>query len=237
MSSTRLLADGEGGDRPVASAAMRIPLAAKLYLLSCHDRSGRTRISPARLELGLGGALLLELVRSGRVGLVGEQVIVLDRTPVGDPLLDHALAELGADARPRDPDHWVRHLARHARAAVERRLVACGLLRVDDHRVLGLFPVHHAHQTDSSVEHELVQRMNETVVFGRPADPETAALVSLAAAVGLERCLFPRSDRRAVLQRMAEIADGEWVGRAVHHAIEAQDAALGIEAGAGGAAP
>jgi Golgi phosphoprotein 3 GPP34 len=221
----------------VASAASHIPLAAKLYLLSCHDRSGRTRISAARLELGLGGALLLELVRAGRVGLVDEHVVVVDRTPVGDPLLDHALAELVADPRPRDPDHWVRHLARHARAAVEKRLVTSGLLRVDDHRVLGLFPVHHAHQTDSSLEHELVERMNEAVVLGRPPDPETAALLSLAAAVGLERCLFPRSDRRAVLRRMEEIADGEWVGRAVHHAIEAQDAALGIEAGTGGAAP
>jgi hypothetical protein len=216
---------------------MRIPLAARLYLLSCHDRSGRTRISTARLELGLGGALLLELVRSGRVGLVDEHVVVVDSTPMGDPMLDHALAELTADPRPREPDHWVRHLARHARAAVERRLVSSGLLRVDDHRVLGLFPVHHAHQTDSTFEHELVERMNESVVLGRPADPETAALVSLVAAVGLERCLFPRSDRRAVQQRMEEIAHGEWVGKAVHHAIEAQDAALGIEAGTGGAAP
>jgi hypothetical protein len=221
----------------VAPAASRIPLAAKLFLVSCHDVSGRTRISPAHLELGLGGALLLELVQSGRVDLVDEHIVLVDRTPLGDPLLDGALAAVSSDTRSRDPDHWVRHLARGSRTAVERRLVTSGLLRVDDHRVLGLFPVHHAHHTDGTIEHELLERMQDAVVLGRPPDRETAALVSLALGVGLERCLFPRSDLRAVRHRMEEIADGEPVGAAVRHAIGAQDAALGIESCAGGAAP
>ena len=58
--------------------------------------------------------------------------------------------------------------------------------------------------------------------------------MSLALAVGLERCLFPRSDRRAIRHRMEDIADGR-VGRpdAVRHTIEAQDVALGIEPTAG----
>lgn len=220
----------------MATVASHVPLAAKLLLLSCHDRSGRPRIPPVHLDLGLGGAHLLELAQSGRLGLANGQVAVLDRTPVGDPLVDRALAELAATP-PRDPEHWVRHLARGARSAVERRLVEAGLLRVDDHRVLGLFPVHHAHHVDSTLERELVERMQDVVVLARPADPETAGLVSLALATGLEQCLFPRSDQRAVRERMKEIADGEWVGRAVRHAIDAQDAALGIETGSGGAAP
>jgi hypothetical protein len=216
----------------------RVPLAAELFLVSCHKVTGRARIATTHLDLGLGGALLLELVLRGRVELIDDHVVVVDRSSSGDPLLDGALAAVADDARPRSPDHWIRHLARGTRAAVKRRLVASGILEeVDDHRVLGLFPVHHTHQADGRLEHEPVERLHDAVVLGRPPDRETAALVSLALAVGLEQCLFPRSDRRAVRHRMEEIAEGEWVGVAVRHSIDAQDAALGIESGAGGAAP
>ena len=214
----------------------RAPLAAELFLVTCHEATGRTRIPTAHLDLGLGGALLLELVLRGCVELVDEHVVV-GHSSTGDPLLDGALTAVAREPRPRSPDHWIRYLARGARAAVERRLVESGILEVDDHRVLGLFPVHHTHQTDSRLEDELVERLHDAVVLGRPPDPDTTALTSLALAVGLERCLFPRSDRRAIRQRMEEIAEGEWVGPAVRHIVDAQDAALGIESGIGGAAP
>ncbi|WP_214370383.1 GOLPH3/VPS74 family protein [Pseudonocardia sp. H11422] len=211
----------------------RLPLAAELFLVTCHEVTGRTRIPATHLDLGLGGALLLELVLDGRIALVDRHVAVVDRTPLADPLLDRALAEVSGDPKPREPDHWVRHLARGARSAVENRLVSSGVLQVDDHRVLGLIPVHHRHQTDTRIEHELVDRLHDVVILGRPPAQEIAALVSLALAVGLEQCLFPRSDRRAIRHRMREIADGEWVGVAVRHSIDAVNAALGIETASG----
>jgi hypothetical protein len=223
--------------RPTVGAVSRLPLAAELFLLSCHEVTGRARIAAARLDLGLGGALLLDLELHGRVALGDGHVVVVDPGPPGDPLLDAALRAVAGDPRPRGPEHWVRHLARGARAAVERRLVASGVLEVDDHRVLGVFPVHHTHPADGRLEHELVERLHAAVVLQRPVDRRTSALASLALAVGLDRCLFPRADRRAVRRRLAEIARDEPVGAAVRHLVDAQDAALGIESGAGGAAP
>ena len=223
----------------VAPAASRIPLAAKLFLLTCHDVSGRPRISPARLELGLGGALLLDLVQSARVDLVDEHVVVgrphASRRPAAGPAPS---VDLSAETRPRDPDHWVRHLARGSRTAVERssRHVRAAP-RSTTTACSGCSPSTTRTSTDSTLEHELVERMKEAVVLGRPADRETAALVSLALAVGLERCLFPRSDLRAVRQRMEEIAGEDGSVRA----RPARDRGTGRGArhrsGAGGAAP
>jgi hypothetical protein len=210
-----------------------VTLAEDLFLLVCHDATGRARISTTYLDLGLGGALLLDLALRGRVALVDSHVAVVDRTPVGDPLLDAALSTVAGDAKRHEPDYWVRHLARGTRAAVQHRLVAAGVLLVEDHKVLGVIPVHHTHQIDGRIEHDLVRRLHDAVVLGNPASRETAAVVSLALAVGLERHLFPRSDRRAIRQRMEGIAAGEWVGAAVRHAIDAVNAALGIEAGRG----
>jgi Golgi phosphoprotein 3 GPP34 len=213
-----------------------VTLAEDLFLLVCHEASGRARISTAYLDLGLGGALLLNLVLRERITLVDDHVAVVDHALLGDPLLDAALGAIAEDVRSREPEYWVRHLAKGARAAVQSRLVAAGVLQRDDHNVLGVIPVHHTHQIDGRIEHELVQRLHDAVVLDHTASRETAALVSLALAVGLEQHLFPRSDRRAIRRRMHEIADGDWVGAAVKHAIDAVNAALGITAGSNAAA-
>jgi hypothetical protein len=102
------------------------------------------------------------------------------------------------------------------------------VLRVENARILGLIPRHHRQPADDRLEHELLDHLSDAIVLGRPPSPETAALISLALAVGLERHLFPRSDRRPVQLRMREIAEGEWVGDAVRQATLALDAALGI---------
>jgi Golgi phosphoprotein 3 (GPP34) len=203
-------------------------LAEELYLLADDSTTGRPLIDRAHLDLGLGGALLLDLALRDRVAEVDAHVVVSDPTPTGDPLLDGALATLSAATRAHDPEHWVRHLARGARHAVQDRLLTAGVLRRDDHKVLGLIPVHRTHEADGRLHHKLVDHLHDAVVLGHRPSRETAALASLALAVGLERHLFPRSDRRAVAQRLAEIAEGRWVGSAVRHTIDAVNATLGI---------
>jgi len=203
-------------------------LAADLYLLACDETTGRPRIPVTYLDLGLGGALLLDLVVRGRVALADGYVTVVDRAPVGEPLLDGVLTTIAAAGKPHEPERWVDTLARGARSAVQRGLVTAGVLAADDHRVLGVLPVHHTHQVDDRIEQSLMDRLRDAVVLGRPPSPHTTAVVSLALAVGLDRHLFPRADRRAVRQRMEQIAADEWVGAAVRHTVGAIEAALGI---------
>jgi golgi phosphoprotein 3 len=210
-----------------------VTLAEDLYLLSSDGATGRLLIDTTQLDLGLGGAQLLDLVLQQRVALVDDHVAVTDRTQTDDPLLDTALAAVADHARAHEPEYWVRHLARGAHHAVQDRLVAAGVLRRDDHKVLGVIPVHRTPEADHRLHHELVDHLHDAVVLGRVPSRETAALASLALAVGLERHLFPRSDRRAVRHRMAEVAesecaDGRWVSAAVRHTIDAVNAAMGI---------
>ena len=203
-------------------------LAEYLFLLADDDATGSLLIEHTFLDLGLGGALLMDLVLRRRVTLVESHVAVVDPAPTGDRLLDTALSAIAGDTKARQPDYWVRHLAKGVRHAVQDRLVASGALRTDDHRLLGLIPVHRTPQADGRLEHELVDHLHDAVVLGRSASPETAALASLALAVGLERFLFPRCDRNAIQHRMKEIAGTEWVAQAVGQAIGAVNAALGI---------
>jgi Golgi phosphoprotein 3 (GPP34) len=205
-----------------------VTLAEDLFLLACDDETGRPFVPPHLLDLGLAGALLFDLVAQERVALANEHVVVSDPEPTGDRLLDTALDTIAGAAKPHDPEYWVRHLAKGTRGAVQERLIAAGVLRLENHKVLGMFPVHWAHEIDQRIERDLLDRLCEAVVLERPADPETAALASLALAIELEWHLFPRSDRRAVQRRVQEIAGDHWVGRAVRQRVLAIDAALGI---------
>jgi hypothetical protein len=82
------------------------------------------------------------------------------------------------------------------------------------------------------LHHELEDHLQDAVVLNHSPSRQTAALASLALAVGLDANLFPRSDHRAVRLRMAEVAgecpECEWVADTVHRAVDASDAALGI---------
>ena len=86
------------------------------------------------------------------------------------------------------------------------------------------------------MHHELIGHLHDCGGT-RPTPPssETSALALLALAVGLDRHLFPLSDRQAIRTRLREIAtecaDGSWVGAAVAGAVNAMDAAIGITPG------
>ena len=213
-----------------------VTLAEDLYLLACDDTTGRSVIDRAHLDLGLGGALLLDLALQQRIRLVDGHLAVTRDPPTGEPLLDSALAAVARQSRAHGPDHWVHHLARGANRAVQDRLVDVGVLQRDDHRILRVFPLHRTHETDGRLHHELLDHLHDTVVLGHPASAETSALALLALAVGLDRHLFPRSDRQAIRSRMQEVAAGcageAWAAAAVAGAVNAVDAARGITPGA-----
>jgi Golgi phosphoprotein 3 (GPP34) len=206
-----------------------VTLAEDLYLLATNGATGRLLIDTAHLDLGLGGALLLDLALRGHVELADSQVVVTGGTPTEDPLLDTALTTIAGETKRHGPDHWVHHLARGAHRAVQDHLVDVGVLQRDDERLLHVIPVHRTHESDGRLHHELQQQLNGAVVLGRPPSRETAALAALVLAVGLERHLFPRSDRHEIRRRMAEIADGGWVAPAVAGAVTVVDVALGLQ--------
>lgn len=208
-----------------------VTLVEDLFLLATDASTGRPLIDTTHLDLGLGGALLLDLVLQQRLAPRDSHVMVTDPRPTGDPLLDRVLSEIAA-AKPHEPGHWVRHLTHGLYHIVRDRLVEAGVLCRDDHKVFGIIPIHRTHETDGRLHTELEDHLQDAVVLNHSPSRQTAALASLALAVGLDANLFPRSDHRAVRRRMAEVAgqcpECEWVADTVHRAVDASDAALGI---------
>ncbi len=203
-----------------------VTLAEELFLLAHDSSSGKAKIGSTELDLGLAGALLLELSLAERVGVEDGRVRVIDPGPLGDSLLDAALAKIANEPRPRRPQSWVTRLKGGIRDAVCDRLVEAGVLGLTRHKAAGIFAVRRVPEADGTVKREVMARLHDVVVQGASPQPRTAALVSLTLACGMPGKLFPGADRGQVKRRMRQIAEGEWVGPAVKKSIDAVNAAI-----------
>jgi hypothetical protein len=202
---------------------------AELLLLIAYDDAGNRIGRSQAVDLGLAGAVLADLAIAGRVDVADRKVRVVDPTPTGHPVLDDALAGLAAERRLRRPSDQVRVLSRGLRDKVLERLVGDGVLRLEQDRVLWVFPRRRYPSTtglEPVAETDARGRLRLAVDGAGPVDPRTAALCGLVKAVRLEKAVFPDRSRREVRRRLTAIADSDWASEAVRKAIAEVEAAV-----------
>ena len=105
------------------------PLANDFFWLAHDHRTGRPRLRPRALAVGLAAALLGEVVVAGAIELRGGRFMVRDEVPPPEMLAQRIYAEVLADAR-RSPRTWVEALSPTAESWVADRLHRDGQLRV-----------------------------------------------------------------------------------------------------------
>lgn len=216
-----------------------VSLVDELTLLAFDDYTGRNRAP--HLELGLGGAILLELTLAERIDVEGGRIRVLDPSPIGERFCDGALRTLATE-KPRKPAAVVQRTGRGLKRPVCDDLVARGVLRHQRERALGIFPFSRHLPNQPSVEADARARLNAALDRGAAVDARTAALASLVYAVQLGRVVFPDRRQRDVRKTLKAIAEGSWAGEATRKAVEAAQAAVSAAilastaASAGGAA-
>lgn len=209
-------------------------LAEDLLLLLTDDASGRGVVDSQKTDLGLAGAVLLELAERGRVEVSGAggpvragRLLVRDGAPTGDAVLDEALRRIQAKG-PKKPKDLLRGLAKGLRAELLGRLVDRGVLRRQEQRLLGLIP-RQAHPTrDAGPEAASRRALHDVLVAGRPPVPREAALVSLLSALDATGKVLGLSgaEKRDARRRAKEVAGSEFAGEAVHKAVQEVQAAV-----------
>jgi hypothetical protein len=205
-----------------------------LVLLLLDPDTGRAVVDSTSFDRAIGGALILDLVTRGRITADGDgaraRLTVADAAPTGDALLDTALARLD---KPLKAQKAVERLARGTRTPALERLVERGLVRRERSRILGVLPVTTWPPVDAGPRAELRGRVAAVLLDGARPDQHLAVLISLVHAVKAEHKIVD-GPRRQLRARAAEVAAGEWAGKAVRKAIQAVEA--GVAAAVAGAA-
>jgi hypothetical protein len=203
-------------------------LAEELLLLLLDDEKGSVRSGYAD-DSGLTGALLLDLVETGRVVEHEGALVAARGAPASPQVLADAYAEIERSDRPRDAGHWLSRLPKALkplRRRIAQELVARGVLGEERHKTLGLFKTTRYPELDPGPERELRARLRSVLVDGAEPDAHTALLISLLAPLELVGHLVEREHRKAAKARARDVADRGPVGTAVAQAQRAAQAAI-----------
>ncbi len=172
-------------------------LADDLYLLAHDERTGKPHLQPRATGLGLGGALLGELMLSQRIRLGQGLVIAASGPPLGDDLARWVLDLVTSQPGHLPAGDWLLFLARTAAGDVAVRLERAGYLT----RVRrGRFSRERWVPVDADCAFAPLTRIQATLRGSGPVAAQDAALGGLAAACGLghqmDLYLPPKAIRR-----------------------------------------
>lgn len=202
----------------------------EVMLLALRDREGTVEFC-SNYGYALGGAILAELLMSGRLAVEETKkklVNLVSPEPLGDAVLDECLKKVASVKRRANAQAWVNSFLQvkklHHRVAGS--LCARGILRADEDTVLLLFKRKVYPEIDPLPERKLITRLRNAI-FGesRSLDPRTVVLISLADSTGLLTIPFERKQLKARKRRIKQITEGELMGKAAREAIEAAQAA------------
>ena len=204
----------------------------QMLLLMLDDEKG-TFDKRAQVSLTLVAAADAELFLSGRLGLAPKGstsvVRVEDPMPTRDPVLDACLEVIATGRRAAPLHAWIPRQSRirRLRGMAAESLASRGIVRVDEHAVLGIFPTRRYPEVEGGPEADLIAAL-ETAVFTDTDDVDRRVrlLVSLADANGILRRRYGRARMRERSRRIEQLTSEIAIGAALKRAIDEVNATL-----------
>ena len=197
--------------------------AEEIMLLLLDDEGERfVRVPDWSLRYALAGAVLMDLALEDRIDTDLEKLILVDSTPMGDSLLDPALAGIAAYHETRDARFWLERAANRAdeiREVAIDRLVERGILERREDRFLWVFRSRRYPVIDGKAEREVKLRIMEVLFSDVIPTPRDVVIICLADACGIFSELLSKREIRRVLPRIELIRKMDLIGRAVTAAI------------------
>ena len=217
----------------MAHSTTPLPLHEEVLLLALRDEKG-TIVSGTHYRFAIGGALLAELLLQNRVAIEHEGkkkkfLRVIDRKPIGEPILDECLRKVVEAKKRGQLRNWVSRFAnlKKLNHRVAAQLCRKGILRADEDKVLWIFTRKIYPEIDSRPEREILKRL-ESAVFTetRNVSPRTIALLALANASRILHANFEKKRLKERKKRIEQVVNGDATGKATKEAIEAMQAAV-----------
>jgi Golgi phosphoprotein 3 (GPP34) len=217
-------------------------IAEDLLLLLTDDTSGKLSAHPAKVDIVLAGANLVELALMGRVDVSRKaELIVGDRSPIGDAVLDATLEAVTRETVIRGHGPSIQAVigrsGKKVRKTLYERLVSMGMVRYEPRRILrDRWPAQ-----DSRHKVEVRGGVIQALMAQTRPDTRNAALIALLHTIGHEpKIVDPRNygmSKSQLIERGAVIVYSSWAPEAVRIGIDAIIAVtrrLARRAGGGG---
>jgi hypothetical protein len=213
-------------------------IAHDLLLLLLDDDTGKTVSWLSQPDKALAGAVVIELAARGLVDVSDDgKLVVRDGAAPAEPVLRRGL-DLVRDKEGKKPDAVLGPLAKDLRDELADDLVSAGVLRREEHKVLGLFRTERLPSNDDSYETTLRAQIGAVLAGATAPDHRTGPVIALLHAMDALSQVLDLEDKKAAKARAKEIAEGEWADDVVRASVKAVQSAVfyAVLAGPGGAA-
>jgi hypothetical protein len=195
----------------------------EILLLLHDDATGDfVELPHAVFTLVLGGAALMDLAIHNRIDTDLEHLTVVDRTPLGDDILDDVLMRVakvedasGGEIETTEALYEAATYAEIYRPKALWRLIARGILKEENGRHLWVFRSRRYPLIDDSEQQEVRARLRHILLTDEIPDPRDIVLICLVDACALMRFVLSRQEIEATAVRVEQLRKMDLIGQAV----------------------
>lgn len=208
----------------------------KIMLLALRDKEGTVNFG-VNYSFAIGGAILAELLLSKHIEIEEikkkKYVRLINRTPIGDPLIDECIDKISKAKRRATFQTWVSKFStiKNLKHGVAKQLCQRGILKESEDKVLLIFKRKIYPEINPEPEKKLIRQLRNAIFSDDgDIDPKTVVLVSLAHNTGLLNTTFDKKELKKRKKHIEKVINGELAGKAAKEAIEAMQAAIMVAA-------
>lgn len=195
----------------------------EIILLLLRDEDGHfERVPTWSINYALAGGVLMDLALENRIDTDPDHLVLLDDAPVGDSLLDPALADIAASEEPRNTRFWLEHINKSAdgiRETALDRLVDAGILERKEGRFLWVFRSRKYPTVDGKEEREIKLRIMGVLFSDEIPGPRDIMIICLAEACGIFKALLSSQELTRAAARIEQVRKLDLIGQATSQAI------------------
>jgi Golgi phosphoprotein 3 len=159
--------------------------------------------------LVIGGAALMDLAIHNRIDTDLDHLMVVDRTPLGDDILDDALGRIakveatsGGQIDITEALYEAATYAETYRPLALKRLIARGILKEENGRHLWVFRSRRYPLIDNTEQQEVRTRLRQILLSDEIPDPRDIVLICLVDACALMRFVLNDEELTATVARV-----------------------------------
>ncbi|RCX15547.1 Golgi phosphoprotein 3 GPP34 [Anaerobacterium chartisolvens] len=165
---------------------------------------------------GIKGIVLMELIALKRVKIEHKRIAVVDDCSTGDRILDMVMEKIKASGHPIKIGSWIlgySMLGSSLKAGIMDSLEDNGIIRQEEQRFLGLFPMKRYIVTGMNHRQELASRIKRLTLGDKNAvGYEEACIISILAVCGYLKAILSKDEIKSIKDKIKLIKKGEYFG-------------------------
>lgn len=195
----------------------------ELLLLTANEDSELVPMQEDQYECAIAGAVLMDLAFANRIDTDLQMLVVSERTPTGNSMLDRILAKIAGRRQAMDTRRWIRDLSEDEALTIQESalddLVERGILKHQEKKFPWTSRSQRYLMVDGKARNEVSLRIENVLISEDIPDPRDIALISLLDACDILPVVFPGKWLERCRPQLEQLRKMDLIGREVAGAI------------------